>query len=126
MFIQTEQTPNPATLKFLPGRDVMANEARGASADFPSADMANRSPLASALFGIEGVRGVFFGGDFVTVTKEEGRDWQFLQPAVIRIAAISYRRIGAERYLETACRSCFERRQAGRRGIAQDRRRRSF
>jgi Fe-S cluster biogenesis protein NfuA len=83
MFIQTEQTPNPATLKFLPGRDVMADGGHGASADFPSAESAGRSPLASALFDIEGVRGVFFGGDFVTVTKEDGRDWQFLKPAIL-------------------------------------------
>lgn len=83
MFIQTEQTPNPATLKFLPGRDVMAGSGHGASADFPTADAAAGSPLASTLFGIEGVRGVFFGGDFVTVTKEEGRDWQFLKPAIL-------------------------------------------
>lgn len=83
MFIQTEQTPNPATLKFLPGRDVMAGGTHGASADFPTAETAGRSPLASALFGIEGVRGVFLGGDFVTVTKEDGRDWQFLKPAIL-------------------------------------------
>jgi Fe-S cluster biogenesis protein NfuA len=83
MFIQTEQTPNPATLKFLPGRDVMADGGHGASADFPSAESAGRSPLASALFDIEGVRGDFFGGDFVTVTKEDGRDWQFLKPAIL-------------------------------------------
>jgi Fe-S cluster biogenesis protein NfuA len=85
MFIQTEQTPNPATLKFLPGRDVMTNGPYGNSADFPSAAAADRSPLASALFGVEGVRGVFFGGDFVTVTKEEGRDWQFLKPAILAV-----------------------------------------
>lgn len=83
MFIQTEQTPNPATLKFLPGRDVMAKETGASSADFPSAETANRSPLATALFAIEGVRGVFFGGDFVTITKEDGRDWSFLKPAVL-------------------------------------------
>jgi len=85
MFIQTEQTPNPATLKFLPGRDVMANGSHGASADFPTVESAGRSPLASALFGIEGVRGVFFGGDFVTITKEDGRDWQFLKPAILAV-----------------------------------------
>jgi len=85
MFIQTEQTPNPATLKFLPGRDIMANGTSGNSADFPTAEAANRSPLASALFGIEGVRGVFFGGDFVTVTKEDSRDWSFLKPAILAV-----------------------------------------
>lgn len=85
MFIQTEQTPNPATLKFLPGRDVMANGTSGSSADFPSAETAGRSPLATALFAIEGVRGVFFGGDFVTVTKEDSRDWPFLKPAILAV-----------------------------------------
>jgi Fe-S cluster biogenesis protein NfuA len=61
----------------------MADGGHGASADFPSAESAGRSPLASALFDIEGVRGVFFGGDFVTVTKADGRDWQFLKPAIL-------------------------------------------
>lgn len=79
MFIQTEQTPNPATLKFLPGRAVMAS----GTADFPTAEAAVRSPLASALFAVDGVRGVFFGGDFVTVTKAEDRDWQFLKPSIL-------------------------------------------
>ena len=79
MFIQTEQTPNPATLKFLPGRAVMAS----GTADFPTAETAARSPLASALFAVDGVRGVFFGGDFVTVTKAEDRDWQFLKPSIL-------------------------------------------
>jgi Fe-S cluster biogenesis protein NfuA len=81
MFIQTEQTPNPATLKFLPGRDVMA----AGTADFPTPETAGRSPLASALFGVEGVRGVFFGGDFVTVTKADDRDWQLLKPAILAV-----------------------------------------
>ena len=85
MFIQTEQTPNPATLKFLPGRDVMANGTNGMSADFPTSDLAKRSPLALALFGIEGVRGVFFGGDFVTITKEDDREWSFLKPAILAV-----------------------------------------
>lgn len=80
MFIQTEQTPNPATLKFLPGRDVMAS---GNTADFHNAEDAARSPLASALFAVDGVRGVFFGSDFVTVTKAEDRDWQFLKPSIL-------------------------------------------
>lgn len=82
MFIQTEQTPNPATLKFLPGRDVMAG-GTGGSADFPTPETAKQSPLATTLFAIDGVRGVFFGSDFVTVTKEDGRDWQFLKPAIL-------------------------------------------
>ncbi len=81
MFIQTEQTPNPATLKFLPGRDVMT----AGTADFPAAETAGRSPLANALFGVEGVRGVFFGSDFVTVTKDDDRDWQLLKPAILAV-----------------------------------------
>lgn len=81
MFIQTEQTPNPATLKFLPGRDVMAE----GTADFPTAETASRSPLATALFAVDGVRGVFFGGDFVTVTKAEERDWQLLKPSILSV-----------------------------------------
>jgi Fe-S cluster biogenesis protein NfuA len=78
MFIQTEATPNPATLKFLPGRVVMqegtfdARDAHGAAA----------SPLAEALFSIPGVAGVFFGSDFITVTKTEG-EWQHLKPAIL-------------------------------------------
>jgi Fe-S cluster biogenesis protein NfuA len=79
MFIQTEQTPNPATLKFLPGREVMAT----GTADFPSAEQARRSPLAERLFGIEGVAGVFFGNDFITVTKDAERDWHLMKPAIL-------------------------------------------
>lgn len=79
MFIQTEQTPNPATLKFLPGREVMA---RGV-ADFTDEDAAQASPLARRLFAVEGVTGVFLGADFVTVTKAEGQDWYLLKPAVL-------------------------------------------
>ena len=69
MFIETEGTPNPATLKFLPGRDILG----GTTADFADADAALISPLAEALFGLEGVARVFLGGDFVTVTKSERR-----------------------------------------------------
>ena len=65
MFIETEGTPNPATLKFLPGREVLA----GRTADFADADAALISPLADALFGLPGVARVFLGSDFVTVTK---------------------------------------------------------
>ena len=79
MFIQTESTPNPATLKFLPGRDVMGE---GAVADFPSADTAGRSPLAKALFSIPEVSRVFFGADFISVTKRDG-DWKHLKPAIL-------------------------------------------
>ena len=79
MFIQTESTPNPATLKFLPGRTVMGE---GAVADFPSAEQAARSPLAKALFTIPEVSRVFFGSDFISVTKREG-DWKHLKPAIL-------------------------------------------
>ena len=79
MFIQTEQTPNPATLKFLPGRDVMGT----GTADFSTADAAKRSPLAEHLFTIDGVAGVFLGSDFITVTKIADKDWHLLKPAVL-------------------------------------------
>lgn len=79
MFIQTEQTPNPATLKFLPGRDVMPS----GTADFTSIEAAKRSPLAERLFGIDGVNGVFLGADFITVTKSGDRDWHLMKPAIL-------------------------------------------
>lgn len=78
MFIQTEQTPNPATLKFLPGRAVMGQ----GTADFP-APRPGASPLADRLFAVDGVAGVFFGSDFITVTKTDGRDWQVMKPMVL-------------------------------------------
>lgn len=79
MFIQTETTPNPATLKFLPGQEVLD----GGTADFPNAEAAAPSPLARRLFGVTGVAGVFLGHDFVTVTKAEDMEWQHLKPAVL-------------------------------------------
>jgi Fe-S cluster biogenesis protein NfuA len=80
MFIQTEATPNPATLKFLPGREVLPE----GTADFRDAAAAREaSPLAGRLFDINGVTGVFFGYDFVTVTKADGPDWQHLKPAIL-------------------------------------------
>ena len=79
MFIQTEQTPNPATLKFLPGRDVMAE----GTAYFPDASFAAKSPLARQIFAIDGVDGVFFGGDFVTVTKTDDAEWHHIKPAIL-------------------------------------------
>ena len=79
MFIQTEQTPNPSTLKFLPGRVVMEK----GTMDFASPDAAVPSPLAKRLFAIEGVERVFFGSDFVTVTKEANLDWQILKPSIL-------------------------------------------
>lgn len=78
MFIETEMTPNPATLKFLPGRPVMP----GGTLDIRDAKTAEQSGLARALFTIDGVSGVFFGSDFVTVTKAAG-EWQHLKPAVL-------------------------------------------
>ncbi|HEX4157599.1 MAG TPA: NifU family protein [Rhizomicrobium sp.] len=79
MFIQTESTPNPNTLKFLPGREVMGE---AAVADFPDAEAAERSPLASALFEIQDVARVFFGSDFISVTKSDA-DWRHLKPAIL-------------------------------------------
>ena len=75
MFIQTEQTPNPSTLKFLPGRVVMEK----GTLDFANADSTQSSPLAKRLFAVEGVERVFFGADFVTVTKAADKDWQMLK-----------------------------------------------
>ncbi|HEY2447081.1 MAG TPA: NifU family protein [Rhizomicrobium sp.] len=79
MFIQTESTPNPQTMKFLPGCDVMGE---GAVADFPDRAAAGRSPLARALFEIPDVARVFFGSDFVSVTKSN-EDWRHLKPAIL-------------------------------------------
>jgi Fe-S cluster biogenesis protein NfuA len=78
MFIQTETTPNPATLKFLPGRAVMD----GGTLELPDVESAAKSPLARALFAIEGVSGVFLGADFISVTKHSGA-WQHLKPAIL-------------------------------------------
>jgi Fe-S cluster biogenesis protein NfuA len=79
MFIQTEQTPNPATLKFLPGCSVM----QSGTANFPERGSAARSPLAERLFQLAEVRGVFLGADFVTVTKAGDSEWHHLKPAVL-------------------------------------------
>ena len=79
MFIQTESTPNPATLKFLPGEAVLAQ----GTADFPTAEAAASSPLATRIFSVEGVAGVFFGPDFVTVTKGDGVEWSHVKPAIL-------------------------------------------
>jgi Fe-S cluster biogenesis protein NfuA len=79
MFIQTEQTPNPASLKFLPGRAVMP----AGTADFADAEAALRSPLAERLFRIAGVTRVFLGSDFVTVSKEDSREWQLMKPPIL-------------------------------------------
>ena len=79
MFIQTESTPNPATLKFLPGQNVL----EVGTADFPSAEAAEASPLAKRIFGAGGVTGVFFGVDFVTVTKDEAVEWDHIKPGIL-------------------------------------------
>jgi|TARA_B100001123_G_C15200251_1_gene983071 Fe-S cluster biogenesis protein NfuA len=79
VFIQTEETPNPATMKFLPGCEVIGS----GTADFPNRESAERSPLATKVFEISEVSGVFLGADFVTVTKSADVDWQVLKPAVL-------------------------------------------
>ena len=79
MFIQTESTPNPATLKFLPGQTVLG----AGTADFPSAEGAESSPLAQRVFAVNGVKGVFFGTDFVTVTKDDSIEWDHIKPAIL-------------------------------------------
>jgi Fe-S cluster biogenesis protein NfuA len=78
MFIQTEATPNPATLKFLPGRTVLPH----GTLDIRDATTAVQSPLAERLFGIDGVTGVFLGSDFIAITKSQG-EWQQLKPAIL-------------------------------------------
>jgi len=79
MFIQTETTPNPATLKFLPGQVVLDN---GVEEFLDADDAARRSPLAARLFAIPGISAVFFGYDFITVTKQTGQ-WEHLKPAIL-------------------------------------------
>jgi Fe-S cluster biogenesis protein NfuA len=79
MFIQTEATPNPATLKFLPGRAVLEN----GTLELRDPEQAAQSPLAERLFGVAGVSGVFFGSDFIAVTKSDGGEWQQLKPMIL-------------------------------------------
>ena len=86
MFIQTEITPNPASLKFLPGRVVMEK----GTADFRRVEEASNSLLALSLFKIEGVEGVFFGSDFISITKGESSEWQILKPSILGAIADSY------------------------------------
>ncbi|KAL6989387.1 NifU-like protein 4, mitochondrial [Sarracenia purpurea var. burkii] len=78
MFIQTESTPNPASLMFYPGKPLM----EVGSADFPNARSAMNSPLAKALYGIDGITRVFFGSDFITVTKSDDASWDILKPEI--------------------------------------------
>ena len=79
MFIQTESTPNPRTLKFLPGREVLGAGTR----EFADEGAASTSPLALALFAVEGVERVYLGGDFITVTKADAIEWPHLKPHVL-------------------------------------------
>jgi len=83
MFIQTEQTPNPATLKFLPGKEVMGE---AGTVYFSSTErVAGQSPLAEHLFEVEGVAAVFFGSDFITITKSADHDWYVMKPTIFGI-----------------------------------------
>ena len=86
MFIQTENTPNPASLKFVPGRVVMEK----GTAQFSNAEDAKDSLLAQNLFKIEGVEGVFYGADFISVTKSEDFNWQILKPSILSAIANHY------------------------------------
>ena len=81
MLIETESTPNPATVKFLPGRTVMTAGTR----DFAAPEEAEASPLADALFALGDVEGVFYGRDFVSVTAAPGSDWRDLKPQVLGV-----------------------------------------
>ncbi len=94
MFIQTEPTTNPASMKFLPGQAVMRN----GTADFTSLERARPSPLAQRLFGVKGVCGVFLGSNFVTVTKSDDIDWFALKPAVLE--ALAHHLVSGEPVLE--------------------------
>ena len=85
MFIQTEATPNPATLKFLPGKPVLP----GTTRDYRNAEEAAESPLAQRLFSVAGVAGVFLGQDFITVTKGDA-EWQHLKPAILGLIMDHY------------------------------------
>ena len=90
MDIQTEFTPNPSSLKFLPGKIVMEK----GTADFRNVEEAKRSPLALNLFKIDGVEGVFFGSDFISITKGDGHKWQMLKPSILE-TIMEYYKSGA-------------------------------
>ena len=79
MFIQTEATPNPATLKFVPGREVLGD----GTVDYRDRSEAGMSPLARRLFDVDGVGGVFLGSDFISVTKGDAVEWQHIKPALL-------------------------------------------
>ena len=82
MFIQTQETPNPDSLKFLPGKDVLG---KGTTMDFPTITAAQCSPLAKLLFRVEGVKSVFFGGDFITISKAEDAEWAILKAELFAV-----------------------------------------
>ena len=94
MFIQTEQTPNPETLKFLPGRVVMED----GTAFYQSVNDTSDSPLAKKLFDVDGVIGVFLGSDFITITKKENLEWQVLKPSILG-SIMDHFNSGEETYL---------------------------
>ena len=98
MFIQTENTPNPETLKFLPGCEVLPGE----GANFADAGSADDSPLATRLFAVEGVGNVFLGGDFISVTRVSG-DWRYLKPLILGAIMEHFR--SGEPVLHTAARA---------------------
>jgi len=79
MFIQTEATPNPAAMKFIPGQTVLTE----GTMEFKNSDDAQQSPLAQKIFGIDGVASVFFGRDFISITKDDTRDWPVLKPMLL-------------------------------------------
>lgn len=79
MFIQTELTPNPLTLKFMPGKNVMES----GTAYFPNDKTIKKSPFAKRLFEVEGVEGVFFGSDFITITKNQSTNWEIIKPMIL-------------------------------------------
>lgn len=85
MYIQTEDTPNPQSMKFLPGREVVGRGELGI--DFPTPESAKASPLATALFDVDGVAGVYLGADFLTVTKDPTVEWVHLKPAILGTVA---------------------------------------
>ncbi|KAL8247520.1 hypothetical protein R6Q59_008736 [Mikania micrantha] len=97
MFIQTQSTPNPSSLMFYPGKPVM----EVGSADFPNARTAMNSPLAKALYGIDGITRVFYGSDFVTVTKSEDASWDFLKPEIFA-AIMDFYSSGNPLFLDSA------------------------
>ena len=86
MFIQTEQTPNPQTLKFLPGKVVMSE----GTAFFQNIEESTNSPFAKKLFKLDGVTGVFFGSDFITITKHDSLDWQTIKPDILGVIMEHY------------------------------------